>query len=107
MATLCVCRYTIKPKDINFGAVALNSSKRTLALGIENSGMFDFRYTITKTSLGDQGARGGSILLTAGASKRARSRESVASFGRTSQMLKTRRPEGSNLRYVHTYVPLA
>lgn len=91
-------KYTIKPKDINFGAVALNSSKRTLALGIENSGMFDFRYTITKTSLGDQGARGGSILLTAGASKRARSRESVASFGRTSQMLKTRRPEGSNLR---------
>ena len=94
-----VHRYTITPKeDINFGAVVLNN-KKTLTLGIENGGIFEFRYTMTKPSLGEQGPRGTSIFMSTAATKRARSRESVTSIGRASQMGKSRKPDGSLLRY--------
>ena len=94
-----VRRYTITPKeDINFGAVVLNN-KKTLTLGIENGGIFEFRYTMTKPNLGEQGPRGTSIFMSTAATKRARSRESVTSIGRTSQMVKSRKPDGSLLRY--------
>ena len=97
---LCT-RYAISPKeDINFGALVLNT-RPALSLSIENKGEFDFRYAITRitaSSNGEGRQRGSSIpppSFAPGASKRARSRESIASSsGRVSQMTKMKRPEG-------------